>query len=1045
LRFKKAGILFLKIRILAKMPSVPKKVHAIILAAGGLKKLPIGQQQRFHTSLEWLIHAYRKNGIENITVIGGKQIEKLGKQFEDVQFYFNPEWQKTHTLASLYLAKEKLLDGDCIISYADTVYRPKLIKKLLKEKKGDISVLIDTNWKERYPRRTKSSLNKAEKIWLDSSGKVKKAQRGFISKEPDGELTGIMYFSAKGGRKIVDIFEKTDPKKTFHEAKNIGKAGFTDLLQELTKKGAKISSVLTQGEWAELDSPEDFGRFIFGTKSQTLERLKPILKHGLILPQYTFTVGKWRKNKKSVIAATQKYFKDPLIVVRSSSQREDSLEESAAGKFTSIIGIDRRNPKRIEVAVNEVVKSFGKDVTEDDQILIQPQVLRVAMSGVMFTCDIKTGAPYYVVNYDTSGSTETITGGKGGAHNLHYICKQSKVQPKDKRLSKLLKCAKELEKLTGSETIDIEFAFDKKGKLFIFQTRPLASKTVLNEYYSSDIEPCLDRAKDIIGKRLKDRPHLSGKTTVLGDMPDWNPAELIGSQPRPMSSSLFEYLITRKAWRTARSILGYFDPAPERLMVMLAGHPYIDVRNSLNSYTPAQLDPKIREKLVNECLKYLKKNPDSHDKLEFEVATTCFTPYIEDRVKRWKSAGFTPKEITEFKKVLLNHTEKIIRGEFHSVDDLIEMTKHLDERRMALTSAQSDFTLLDTIKFLLDDCIEFGTVPFSSLARLAFMGSTFMKAFKDKGAISEESYHGFLNSITTVASEMGDNLAKVGKGSLPLKTFLKEYGHLRPGTYEITSYRYDEKPKLYFSGLKKKSQSKAKKSKKFNWKPGEKQAMQKLLTKSGMHLKVDEVLEFTKDAIAGRELGKFIFSRNVSDLLSLIVRWGEEHDISRDDLSYLDLNHMMILAGMPDRESIHNQFKLAVQNARDEYAMHKQVIMPQLIFDPSDIEHITVRTNRPNFITNKRISGSCVYLDGMKGKPKIDGKIVLIESADPGYDWIFTHNISGLITKYGGAASHMAIRSAEFGLPAAIGCGAVFESLKENHVIHLDCENHTIS
>ena len=41
-------------------------------------------------------------------------------------------------------------------------------------------------------------------------------------------------------------------------------------------------------------------------------------------------------------------------------------------------------------------------------------------------------------------------------------------------------------------------------------------------------------------------------------------------------------------------------------------------------------------------------------------------------------------------------------------------------------------------------------------------------------------------------------------------------------------------------------------------------------------------------------------------------------------------------------------------------------------------------------------------------------KIVLIEGADPGFDWIFSQNIAGLITKYGGANSHMAIRSAEF-------------------------------
>jgi len=43
--------------------------------------------------------------------------------------------------------------------------------------------------------------------------------------------------------------------------------------------------------------------------------------------------------------------------------------------------------------------------------------------------------------------------------------------------------------------------------------------------------------------------------------------------------------------------------------------------------------------------------------------------------------------------------------------------------------------------------------------------------------------------------------------------------------------------------------------------------------------------------------------------------------------------------------------------------------------------------------------------------------------ADPGWDWIFGHNIAGLITAWGGANSHMAIRAAELDLPAAIGVG----------------------
>ena len=46
-----------------------------------------------------------------------------------------------------------------------------------------------------------------------------------------------------------------------------------------------------------------------------------------------------------------------------------------------------------------------------------------------------------------------------------------------------------------------------------------------------------------------------------------------------------------------------------------------------------------------------------------------------------------------------------------------------------------------------------------------------------------------------------------------------------------------------------------------------------------------------------------------------------------------------------------------------------------------------------------------------------------IENADPGFDFIFSHKIKGLITKYGGFNSHMSIRCSELNIPAMIGVG----------------------
>ena len=1025
-----------------------KAPKVILLAARGEIELPGKTKSPFHTSLEWIIHSFKENGVPmgNIVIVGGRQIETLSEKYPEVKFIFNPDWEETGTMHSLSLARE-YMGGDCIVSYADVVYRPGLIKKLLKEKRGDICPVIDTSWKNRYPNRSEDSLLKAEKLWTDEKGNVAKAQRKIIGETASGELAaGLVYLTPKGAKKMLGVFEKIPKDKKFHEALCGARAIFMDIFTELICKGEVISSISVEGQWAEMDEPQDFGRFIFGTKSQTLERLKPMLKNGVILPQVNFTVGEWKKSPDGVLEKIKSALKDKNVIVRSSTAREDSFESSFAGAFTSVLGVKLEDKKSLAKAINKVIGSFGQRPKPDEQILVQPMVKNIDISGVLFTCDIKTGAPYFVINFDNSGKTDSVTSGRG-KNSLHCIYKWKETGTADKRLDRLVACAKELESLTGNEALDIEFAIDREERLFIFQSRPITNADAIRNYYSFDTLPCMERAEDIVEKRLTRKPHISGGTTVLGDMPDWNPAELIGSLPHPLASSLFEKLIARDAWRIARKILGYFDPSPERLMVMIAGHPYIDVRNSLNSFTPAKLKDKIREKIVNECLDYLKANPSSHDKLEFEVALTCFTPFVKSRIKRWQKAGFSADEINEFKSALKEHTEKMIRGDFHSVKNLISKVESLDARRKELLKHQSGMRTEDIINFLIDDCRELGTIPFSSLARFAFIGNTFLKSFKETKAISEKSYHGFLNSITTVAGEMGNALENVKNGAMSLEDFLKTYGHLRPGTFEIASFRYDEKPELYFSGIyshRNKTKPKPKTGTVFEWKQSESNAMQKALDVSGIGLNINEVLEFAKDSIRGRELAKFIFSRNVSDLLSLIVKWGKERGVSREDLSFLHLSQFLAISNMQNATAAMNHLRMVIKTARDEYSLNQQIILPPLICSSHDIEHVTFPTPRPNFITSKKITGETAVLDGMKSKKNIGGKIVLIESADPGYDWIFTRPLIGLVTKYGGAASHMAIRCAEFGLPAAIGAGSLFDKLKTKRVLHLDCGSMTV-
>ena len=55
---------------------------------------------------------------------------------------------------------------------------------------------------------------------------------------------------------------------------------------------------------------------------------------------------------------------------------------------------------------------------------------------------------------------------------------------------------------------------------------------------------------------------------------------------------------------------------------------------------------------------------------------------------------------------------------------------------------------------------------------------------------------------------------------------------------------------------------------------------------------------------------------------------------------------------------------------------------------------------------------------------------------------LFSKIIGGLITCFGVANSHMAIRCAELGIPAVIGCGEImFEKYNKSKFIKIDAAN----
>ena len=72
------------------------------------------------------------------------------------------------------------------------------------------------------------------------------------------------------------------------------------------------------------------------------------------------------------------------------------------------------------------------------------------------------------------------------------------------------------------------------------------------------------------------------------------------------------------------------------------------------------------------------------------------------------------------------------------------------------------------------------------------------------------------------------------------------------------------------------------------------------------------------------------------------------------------------------------------------------VRFPQLIVNEKSFHIIPFQVSKPNFIVKKKVTSEIIFLDKYNSNTDIDFKIVAIENADPGFDWIFTKKLMGL-------------------------------------------------
>ena len=271
--------------------------------------------------------------------------------------------------------------------------------------------------------------------------------------------------------------------------------------------------------------------------------------------------------------------------------------------------------------------------------------------------------------------------------------------------------------------------------------------------------------------------------------------------------------------------------------------------------------------------------PSLHDKVEFEIVYSCYTLDLPERLKALKDSAFSNDDIEAITQSLRKLTNGIIRrdGLWHADKEKLAVLTKRHEHIMSATMADEQ-----RIYWLLEDCKRYGTLPFAGLARAAFIAVQMIRSLVSTGILSEAEYDAFMGGIHTVSSQITQDFGRLDRGA-----FLVRYGHLRPGTYDILSSRYDDAPDLYFNWSN--PPAAEKKYPDFALSIAQMQEINRLLEHHGLEYDVVGLFEFIATAIEWREQSKFIFSRSLSDALAAFKRYGEKLGFTPEDLSYADI------------------------------------------------------------------------------------------------------------------------------------------------------------
>ena len=241
------------------------ETKAVVLAATRGKKLEELTEDRPKCMvdvrgkplLHRLVGAFKDAGISEMTVVTGYKADAVN--FPGIKTVENSKYDTTGEVASLVCAQDTL-DGECVISYGDIMFRSHVLNQLL-NCDGEIAVVIDSNWKQDNPNTTRRTMDLARctqsytgNYFDDSVVVLTKIDSNLKPEDVHGEWIGLIKFSESGSKLLrAEI-------KRMKEDGSINTASMNDLINRLIDGGSDPQVVYITGNWLDVNDAFDLAR-----------------------------------------------------------------------------------------------------------------------------------------------------------------------------------------------------------------------------------------------------------------------------------------------------------------------------------------------------------------------------------------------------------------------------------------------------------------------------------------------------------------------------------------------------------------------------------------------------------------------------------------------------------------------------------------------------------------------------------------------------------------------------------------------------------------